>query len=212
MPATNTTIVIGSGQVAEELAAALQGELTEPPPMPEAAPTEASDQLGLLVYVCPCATEPQPLIDMSTQDWAQSCEAVLEGAIASLKTHHAALKAAQGQVVFVIPSFTMPGANGFAAVAAAGEGLRILAKSTAKQWGFDGIQVNTVALDPTHFIPGELGKQISNTMGIAELSGFGHPGSIAEHIVPTINMLQNQNDHFITGATLIMDGGVWMAN
>ena len=41
MPATDTTIVIGSGQVAEELAAALQGELTEPPPMPEAAPTEA---------------------------------------------------------------------------------------------------------------------------------------------------------------------------
>ena len=237
-------IVIGSGQLATEIAAALgvadvavqEGErsasagqrpVSADQPSVSAGQSSVSagqssvsaelDQLlpqslDLLVFVCPCPADPMPLSEMSSQAWEAQCEWVLAEAVESLKVLHAPLKTAQGQVIFVIPSFAMSGAKGFAAAAAASEGLRALAKSTAKQWGKDGMRVNTVALDPRHFVPGVVGEQLSAVMGLATSSGFGHPGDIAKDIAPVFEMLQSDDAHFLTGATLTLDGGIWMAS
>lgn len=203
-----TYTVAGTGPLADEIAEALSQTATQ---------TSTPATLDLLVYVCPSSTtstqtEPTPLVEMSPQQWATGAEDVLADALANLKSLHQPLKAAQGQVVFVIPSFAMSGAEGFAAAATAAEGLRALAKSVAKQWGADNIRVNTIALDPQHFIPGPAGERLSQVMGLAATSGFGHPGDIAQDIAPAIAMLQSPQAHFLTGATLTLDGGVWMAS
>lgn len=203
-----TYTVAGTGPLADGIAEALSQTATQ---------TSTPATLDLLVYVCPSSTaspqtEPTPLVEMSPQQWAAEVEDVLADALASLKNLHQPLKTAQGQVIFVIPSFAMSGAEGFAATAAAAEGLRALAKSTAKQWGTDKIRVNTIALDPQHFIPGPAGQRLSQVMGLAASSGFGHPGDIARDIAPAIAMLQSPQAHFLTGATLTLDGGVWMAS
>lgn len=173
--------------------------------------TAAQAGLNMLVFVCPCPREPTDCADMSAEMWAQGCEQPIAEALTCLARHRDALLAAEGHVVFVVPSFAMSGAKGFSAAAAAGEGLRTLAKGAAKQWGKDNVRVNTIALDPQHFVPGKAGEQLSAVMGLATSSGFGHKGDIAADIASALDWLTDENARFITGATLTLDGGIWMA-
>ena len=173
--------------------------------------TAAQAGLNMLVIVCPCPQEPTDCTDMNADIWAQGCEQPIAEALTCLAQHRDALLATKGHVVFVVPSFAMSGAKGFSATAAAGEGLRTLAKGAAKQWGKDNVRVNTIALDPQHFVPGESGKQLSAVMGLATSSGFGHKGDIATDIASALNWLTAEDASFITGATLTLDGGIWMA-
>lgn len=173
--------------------------------------TAAQAGLNMLVIVCPCPQEPTDCAEMSSEMWAEGCERPMAEALACLAQHRDALLATKGHAVFVVPSFAMSGAKGFSAAAAAGEGLRTLAKGAAKQWGKDNVRVNTVALDPQHFVPGETGERLSAVMGLATSSGFGHKGDIATDIASALDWLTSEDARFITGATLTLDGGIWMA-
>ena len=177
------------------------------------ASKSAASQAGLdmLVFVCPCPQEPTDCAEMSAEMWVEGCEQPMAEALACLAQHRDALLATKGHAVFVVPSFAMSGAKGFSAAAAAGEGLRTLAKGAAKQWGKDNVRVNTIALDPQHFVPGEAGEQLSAVMGLATSSGFGHKGDIATDIAPALDWLTAEDARFITGTTLVLDGGIWMA-
>ena len=173
--------------------------------------TAAQAGLNMLVIVCPCPQEPTDCAEMSAEMWAEGCEQPMAEALACLAQHRDALLATKGHAVFVVPSFAMSGAKGFSAAAAAGEGLRTLAKGAAKQWGKDNVRVNTVALDPQHFVPGETGERLSAVMGLATSSGFGHKGDIATDIASALDWLTAEDARFITGTTLVLDGGIWMA-
>ena len=177
----------------------------------ESKSAAAEAGLDMLVFVCPCPPEPKSCVDMSEEMWAEVCEQPMAEALACLAQYREALLATEGHVVFVVPSFAMSGAKGFSAAAAAGEGLRTLAKGAAKQWGKDNVRVNTIALDPQHFVPGEAGEHLSAVMGLATSSGFGHKGDIATDIASALDWLTDENARFITGATLTLDGGIWMA-
>lgn len=203
-------LVVGSGGVAEQLRSGLSARGWDVAAV-SGAGTAAQADLNMLVIVCPCPQAPTGCANMSDEMWAQGCEQPMAEALTCLAQHRDALLATQGHVVFVVPSFAMSGANGFSAAAAAGEGLRTLAKGTAKQWGKDNVRVNTIALDPQHFVPGEAGEQLSAVMGLATSSGFGHKGDIAADIVAALDWLTAEDARFITGATLTLDGGIWMA-
>ena len=206
-------LVVGTGVVAEQLRSGLSDRgwdvMAASGGGSESGVSDAG--LNMLVFVCPCPQEPKSCVDMSEEMWAQGCEQPMAEALACLAQHRDALLATKGHAVFVVPSFAMSGAKGFSATAAAGEGLRTLAKGAAKQWGKDNVRVNTIALDPQHFVPGEAGEQLSAVMGLATSSGFGHKGDIATDIASALDWLTDENARFITGATLTLDGGIWMA-
>ena len=199
-------LVVGEGSVAEQLRSGLSARGWD-----VAAGSADLARLKMVVFVCPCSQQATDCADMSAEMWAQGCEKPIADALAYLGEYRSALLAAEGHVEFVVPSFAMSGAKGFSAVAAAGEGLRTLAKGAAKQWGKDNLRVNTIALDPQHFVLGEIGEQLSAVMGLATSSGFGHKGDIAGDIATTLDWLTSEDAHFITGATLVLDGGIWMA-
>jgi 3-oxoacyl-[acyl-carrier protein] reductase len=111
-----------------------------------------------------------------------------------------------GRVVVVVPTFSMSGAPGFAAGAAAAEGQRLLAKSAARQWGADGITVNCVAVAPEQIIGERAG---SATMALAD-PALGGAGDAEADIGPVVVFLASDAAHFVTGATISADGGVWM--
>ena len=206
-------LVVGTGVVAEQLRSGLSDRGWDVAAASGGGSESGASDAGLnmLVFVCPCPPEPKSCVDMSEEMWTEGCEQPMAEALTCLAQHRDALLATEGHAVFVVPSFAMSGAKGFSAAAAAGEGLRTLAKGAAKQWGKDNVRVNTIALDPQHFVPGEAGEQLSAVMGLATSSGFGHKGDIATDIASALDWLTDENARFITGTNLTLDGGIWMA-
>ena len=96
-----------------------------------------------------------------------------------------------------------------AASAAAAESLRALAKSVAKQWGKYGITVNTIAVGPQHVIAGDAGREVAEGVSLA-VPAMGSPGDAAADLAPLISLLSRDDAHFLTGSTLVADGGVWL--
>ena len=117
---------------------------------------------------------------------------------------HPHLAGNDGRVVFLTPTLSMSGAPGFVPLSAAVEGQRLLAKSAARQWGVDGITVNCVAPAP---------RVLGLEAGEVALSGpaLGRDGDPEADLGPIVAFLCSAGSHFLTGATLSADGGVWMA-
>jgi NAD(P)-dependent dehydrogenase (short-subunit alcohol dehydrogenase family) len=105
-------------------------------------------------------------------------------------------------------SALMPNLAGFGAYAATKEGIRMLTRAAACEWGRDGIRVNVVLplagspalasylddipegrVSPTHTIP------------------LGRIGHCAEDIGKAVAMLCRPEMHYITGTTIAIDGG-----
>ena len=90
--------------------------------------------------------------------------------------------------------------------ATAVEGIRALAKSAARQWGEAGVRVNCVA-PPVEVVAPELG--VTGPAMVGELSLGRGPGVRAD-VAPVVALLTSDAAHFVTGATVVVDGGVLM--
>lgn len=107
------------------------------------------------------------------------------------------------RIVVVTPTTGMSGGDRYAATAATAEAVRVLVKSAARQWGADGITVNAVAVAPRLF---DIDESIAGAQSIAPpaLPGHGDPGAV-------ISFLCSAAAGGVTGATISVDGGVWMS-
>ena len=74
----------------------------------------------------------------------------------------------------------------------------------ARQWGADGITVNCVAPSP------ELLGLEAGEMALSA-PALGRAGDPEADLAPIVAFLCSAGSHFLTGATLTADGGVWMA-
>lgn len=156
----------------------------------------------------PAALVPRRFTDSDDQVWSQVWEGTMRTALRLCQTLHPHLvRSGSGRVVFVVPTLGMSGAASMAPLATAAEGLRVFAKSTARQWGQDGITVNCVAVAP------ELTGIEPGVVGAAALSSpaLGSAGDPQRDIGPIVAFLCSEASHFLTGATLSADGGGWMA-
>ncbi|MCB0994021.1 MAG: SDR family oxidoreductase [Acidimicrobiales bacterium] len=172
----------------------------------------ASEELGgidLVVHVQITSAEPTEVVASSTESWSAVCEDALAAALHITQAAHDALAASgRGRLVHVVPTIGMSGAAGFAASAAASEGIRALVKGVAKQWGADGITVNSCAVDPQQMVPGDSGRRLSEGVALA-VPALGGSGDPATDLAPVISLLAGDDAHFVTGSTLVLDGGVW---
>jgi 3-oxoacyl-[acyl-carrier protein] reductase len=106
-------------------------------------------------------------------------------------------------LVYVVPTIGLTGAAGFAPFATAAEGVRALAKGVAKTWGVDGITVNTIA----YALTGDPATMSHSLVPPA----LGSTGDVEADIAPVIALLSSPDAHFVTGSTLVLDGGIWTA-
>jgi 3-oxoacyl-[acyl-carrier protein] reductase len=138
--------------------------------------------------------------------WDAVWEATMGGAIHVLQLGFAQMQGRGGRFVFLTPTVSMSGAARLVPYTTAVEGVRLLAKSAARQWGPDGITVNCIAPAPEHVPIGVASTEVS--LAPAALGG---PGDATADLGPIAVFLASDDAHALTGTTLCADGGVWMA-
>jgi 3-oxoacyl-[acyl-carrier protein] reductase len=148
------------------------------------------------------AVDVRAVADVDDGRWAAVWERSMQSLLWVLQAAHAPLAASGGTVVVVVPTVGMSGAPGLVPLAAVAEGVRVLAKSAARQWGPDGITVNCVAVSPV------MAGVAADALGSMALSA---PALGAVDIAPVLSFLTGEAARSLTGATLSVDGGVWMA-
>src|SRR4051794_36242201 len=115
----------------------------------EAVAAEHGPITGVLhAAIDPIAFERVPMHDVDDDRWDAVWEQTLRGTLFVLQAGHTQMRDAGGSFVVVTSVVGMAGAAELAPFAAAMEGVRVLAKSAARQWGADGIRVNCLAAAP----------------------------------------------------------------
>jgi NAD(P)-dependent dehydrogenase (short-subunit alcohol dehydrogenase family) len=160
-------------------------------------------------WIHPTALERRDVESLTEAQWADGCEATLDGAYRLAQAAHSHLAESKGRLVYVVPTLAMGGASGYSAFAAAAEGIRALAKGIAKTWGKDGITVNTLAVASAQVL-GEVGEEIGKALSLSP-PALGRIGDPARDLAPVLSLLTSPDANFVTGSTLVLDGGVWMA-
>ena len=210
MSAALAAVVVGGpGGPAGEVAAGLREQgatVTELAPAPRAELAEAMRELGVHLVVCALspgdAASPTPLTEQDEASWDTRACQPLRDAVACFQAAGDVLTGA-GTIVAVLPTLAMQGSSGFTAWSTAAEGLRSLVKVAAREYGARNITVNAVAL-PAALLAGSA-------------TSLDRPGLPAAKLaVPTtspaeiIAALAAPPWTAVTGATIAVDGGVWM--
>jgi NAD(P)-dependent dehydrogenase (short-subunit alcohol dehydrogenase family) len=219
---TRHILVTGRSRLAVELAAGLHAakHAVERHPIDDVSRDavqrmvdDAETALGALdtvVHVHECAQARTTVVETTAEQWAARCEDSMTAAFHVTQASHRALCAAgNGRLVFVVSTLGMAGAYGLAASAAASESLRSLTKSVGKQWGKYGVTVNAIAVGPQHVVEGELGREVAEGVSLT-VPALGGAGDAAADLAPLVSLLGRDDAHFLTGATLVADGGVWL--
>ncbi len=169
--------------------------------------------LDLLVHswVHPSAFEETVLAAMSEQHWASAVETSLYAAIYTCQAAFESLRdSGHGRIVLTMPTIGSAGGAGYAPLASVAEGVRQLGKAQAKQWGKYGITVNMIQVAPQNVLTGAAGERLSAAISLA-VPALGSSGDPAADLAPVVALLASADAHFATGATLTLDGGIWMA-
>lgn len=169
------------------------------------------DRLGpvdALVHaeVPPDALRPCPLVEVDDMQWAEIWERGFLTTLRCCQVAHDHMRGRGGRIVLVTPTLALTGAAQLAPYAALAEAQRALAKSAARQWGADGITVNCLGPGP--------GALVGDGMAFDEtiLTPPALPdGPVEADLGPVLAFLAGADSHALTGATLNVDGGVWMA-
>ena len=142
---SRTALVVGGGDPADSVGVGLVAagwsllRLGDEPIYDEtiSASFPTLEHLDLVVHArYPSACRQRmDLCDLTAQQWSEACDEPLESGIRLARAAHEPLRTAKGTIIYLVPLMASAGGDGFAAFAGAAEGLRLLAKSLAKDLG-----------------------------------------------------------------------------
>lgn len=168
------------------------------------------DGLELVVHArYPAAARTRgDLMDLTPVDWHERADEPLEAAVRLARASHRHLAPTQGTMVFLVPLMASAGGEGFAPIAAAAEGTRLLAKSLAKSWGDDRIRVHALTLDPTAYLAAD------DAAGMAESNALHDPPlgrvpDLTTEVARIVSALTTDDFTALVGSSLVLDGGLW---
>jgi 3-oxoacyl-[acyl-carrier protein] reductase len=155
-------------------------------------------------------TRDQLLLRMKDEDWQAIIDTNLTSVFkASKSVMRAMMKARKGRIISIASVVGVTGNAGQANYAAAKAGIIAFSKSLAKEIGSRGVTVNVVApgfieTDMTRDLPEDAKAAM---MGQIALGRLGQPQDIAEAVA----FLAGPSGSYITGETLHVNGGMYMA-
>jgi 3-oxoacyl-[acyl-carrier protein] reductase len=187
--------VVGDGALAAGLRRALEAL--------DAEVVAAAGTLDALVFAPwdPAEVVPVPFASLTDDDFDRAWQQTMDAAVAACVQARDGFGRRGGSIVLTVPTTAMSGGAEYGHWAAAAEGVRVLAKSAARQWGPEGIAVNALALSPE---------------GILADPALAGPVSIATPAVPdadpspVLGFLCSPAARNLAGQTLTVDGGLWI--
>lgn len=202
-------LVAGIGDGATSLACDFTSETGVATALEEAARTAGGIDQIVHAWFPTALFERAELSAIDEPTWATTCEGAMEAAWWLARHARAHLEPTRGSLVFVVPTIGLAGGAGFTMLAAVAEGLRVLAKGCGRQWGMNGVTVNTVAVAPHAFLETGTADELERAVSLSR-PAMGGPGSVAEDVAPLLRALADDDAHFLTASTLVADGGLWM--
>ncbi len=157
------------------------------------------------------ASRQKPLLALTDEDWALSFDTGFQGTLNFMKAAHAELAKSGGAIVNFGSGAALDGQKNQAAYAAAKEAIRGLSRVAASEWAADGIRVNIIC--PLALTEGVVNWKESHADQYAEvaakipLNRFGDP---QQDIAPVVAFLLGEGSRYMTGQTVMADGGTIM--
>jgi len=186
--------VVGTGPLAAQLSAALSGRGHE---------TTGSAPYEALVFAPwdPTLMVPRPLAELTDAEFDQAWQQTMDAAVAACTEARTTFAGNGGAIVLTLPTTALAGGDHYAHWAAAAEGVHILTKSIARQWGPEGIAVNALAVSPELVLADAV---IAGPVSIATPAvPDADPGAVVEFLCST-------DARNLAGQLLTVDGGLWM--
>lgn len=150
-----------------------------------------------------------PVLEITEKDARRTWESGFLGSLWFMQAAHDALQATKGSVVNLgTGSALRNDLPGFALYAGTKEMIRTLSRMAALEWGADGIRVNSVI--PNGMSPG---LEMWSEFAPAEFDDFvrtiplGRVGRLEEDIGRAVAFLLSDDAAYVTGSTLMADGG-----
>lgn len=154
------------------------------------------------------ASRQKPLMELTEEDWALSMNTGLKGTLNFMKAAYPELKKTNGAIVNFGSGAGLLGQKNQGSYAAAKEAIRGLSRVAANEWAVDGIRVNIVC--PLAFTEGvkqwkeHFPEQYEEIIGKNPMQRFGDP---QKDVAPIIAFLLSDDSQYMTGQTLMADGG-----
>jgi NAD(P)-dependent dehydrogenase (short-subunit alcohol dehydrogenase family) len=150
----------------------------------------------------------RPLTELSADDWDTVVRVNVRGTWQGIKAVVPAMRAAGGgRIVNISSSTARMGVPGFAHYVASKAAVEGLTRAAARELGADGITVNAVA---PGLVSDEATRALNSDAYIASAAGGR---ALAREMVPddlvgAVLFLASDSGGFLTGQTLVVDGGV----
>lgn len=154
------------------------------------------------------ASRQKPLMELTEEDWALSMNTGLKGTLNFMKAAYPELKKTKGSIVNFGSGAGLLGQKNQGSYAAAKEAIRGLSRVAANEWAEDGIRVNVVC--PLAFTDGvkqwkeNFPEQYEEIISKNPMHRFGDP---QKDVAPIIAFLLSEDSQYMTGQTLMADGG-----
>jgi 3-oxoacyl-[acyl-carrier protein] reductase len=183
----------------------------------DAAVAAAVDRYGGLFAVIHNATsrhssETTPITDLTVAQWDDHVAVSLRGAYHLARAAHRHLAAAGGRFVLMTSPAGMEGSTALPAYGAVKGALRAMTKSLALEWGPDGIAVSCVSpLAMTSAMEVAYERNPALAARLIDTVPLGRIGDPETDVAPVLVFLLSDAARYITGQTLVVDGGRFTA-
>ena len=151
------------------------------------------------------------ILEHTNDDWALSIDAGFYATLYFMKAAYPELKKSKGAIVNFGSGAAINGNVGQASYAAAKEAIRGLSRVAANEWAEDEIQVNVIS--PLALTEG-LAKWKETSREeydkVAEKVPMKRFGDPRKDIAPAVVFLLSDDSRYITGQTIMVDGGSTM--
>ncbi len=152
------------------------------------------------------AVTPVAFEDLDDEAFEQAWEGGMQGMLWTLQAAIPALRTTGGNVVVVVPTTGMTGGSNYAVGAATFEGQRILMKAAARQLGQEGIRVNAIAVGAESVLSDPEAAEVHY---LAPPAVPGEPA--ADDVADVIGFIVSEAGRRLSGQTITIDGGRWLA-